>query len=162
MNYLFNEKHSTILCEIMGRHGSDKGCINIDSSWHNYTTFYYSIFKNLREKKLRIFELGLGTNNINLPSNMGANGIPCASLYGWQEFFPNSDIFGADIDSDLLFNTDKIKTFFCDQTNPESIKSMWSNKNLSENLDIIIDDGLHSYESAITLFLNSFYNKDPQ
>ena len=53
----------------MGRNQSDKGKINITDSWDNYTTFYYSIFKELRDKKLRIFELGLGTNNINIPSN---------------------------------------------------------------------------------------------
>ena len=45
MSYLFNEKESTPLCEIMGRNKSDKGDVNITKSWHNYTTFYYSIFK---------------------------------------------------------------------------------------------------------------------
>lgn len=49
----------------MCRNRSDKG------SSHNYTTLYYSIFKDICKKKLRIFELGLGTNNITIPSNMG-------------------------------------------------------------------------------------------
>ena len=43
MRYLFNETCPTQLCEIMGRNKSDKGDININNSWHNYTTFYYSI-----------------------------------------------------------------------------------------------------------------------
>ena len=64
--YDFDETHATELCEIMGRNKSDKGNINIDTSWHNYTTFYYSLFKDLREKPLRIFELGLGTNNLDI------------------------------------------------------------------------------------------------
>lgn len=81
MNYLFDEKQNTPLCEIMGRNRSDKGSINIKNSWHNYTTFYYSIFKDLREKQLRVFELGLGTNNTNIPSNMGPKGKPGASLF---------------------------------------------------------------------------------
>ncbi len=105
----------------MGRYQSDKGHENIIASWHNYTTFYYSIFKDFNEKPLRLFELGLGTNNVNLPSNMGPQGKPGASLYGWREFFPNSEIFGADIDTDILFNADRIKTFYCDQTKPEII-----------------------------------------
>ena len=88
MDFSFDEKTSTPLCEIMGRYGSDKG------NWHNYTTFYHSIFKDLREKKLRIFELGLGTNNVNLPSNMGSCGKPGASLYGWSEYFPHDVISG--------------------------------------------------------------------
>jgi SAM-dependent methyltransferase len=157
MNYVFDEKQSTPLCEIMGRNKSDKGSINITSSWHNYTTFYYSIFKDIREKSLRIFELGLGTNNVNVPSNMGPNGRPGASLFGWSEFFPNSDIFGADIDTGILFTTDKIKTFYCDQTNPYIIKYMWNQPQLQENFDIIIEDGLHTFHANVCFFENSIH-----
>jgi hypothetical protein len=157
MNYLFNEKKSTTLCEIMGRNKSDKGSVNITKSWHNYTPFYYSIFQPMCDKKLRIFELGLGTNNVNVKSNMGIHGRPGASLYGWQEFFPNSYIFGADIDSDILFNTDKIKTFFCDQTNPDIIKKMWDEHDLQENFDIIIEDGLHTFNANVCFFENSIH-----
>jgi hypothetical protein len=161
MDFIFDEKKTTPLCEIMGRNKSDKGNINITSCWHNYTTFYYSIFKELRDKKLRIFELGLGTNNVTLPSNMGSNGRPGASLYGWQEFFTNSDIFGADIDSDILFNTDRIKTFYCDQTNPHIIKYMWNEPDLKENFDIIIDDGLHTFDANVCFFENSIHKLNP-
>jgi len=157
MNYIFDHTKATPLCEIMGRNRSDKGDINITSSWHNYTTFYYSIFKNMCEKKLRIFELGLGTNNINILSNMGVNGTPGASLHGWSEFFPNSHIFGADIDKQILFNTDKINTFFCDQTNPEIIKNMWNEPILNENFDIIIEDGLHTFLANVIFFENSIH-----
>ena len=157
INYSFDTTKSTPLCEIMGRQRSDKGSINIESSWHNYTTFYYSIFKNLREKQLRVFELGLGTNNINIPSNMGSHGRPGASLYGWYEFFKNSYIFGADIDPDILFNTDKIKTFYCDQTKPEIIKKMWDDPSLQDNFDIIIEDGLHTFSANVCFFENSIH-----
>ena len=157
MNFFFDETQPTILCEIMGKYGSDKGNKNIIESWHNYTTFYYSIFKNLRNNKLRVFELGLGTNNVNLPSNMGIDGKPGASLYGWSEFFPNSLIFGADIDSEILFNTDKITTFYCDQTNPESIKKMWDDPILNEQFDIIIEDGLHTFSANVCFFENSIH-----
>jgi len=161
MNYSFDEKQYTPLCEIMGRNKSDKGSINITNSWHNYTTFYYSIFKNISYNKLRIFELGLGTNNINLPSNMGIDGRPGASLYGWSEFFPNSEIFGADIDTDILFNTDKIKTFYCDQTNTKIIKQMWDESLLQDNFDIIIDDGLHKFNANVCFFENSIHKLKP-
>jgi SAM-dependent methyltransferase len=161
MNYLFDEKQNTPLCEIMGRNRSDKGSINIKNSWHNYTTFYYSIFKDLREKQLRVFELGLGTNNVNIPSNMGAGGRPGASLFGWSEFFPNSYIFGADIDADILFNTNKIKTFYCDQTNPEIIKKMWIDPALQDNFDIIVEDGLHTFTANVCFFENSIHKLKP-
>jgi len=161
MTYIFDEKKPTPLCEIMGRNRSDKGSINIENSWHNYTTFYYSIFKDLSIINLRIFELGLGTNNINLPSNMGSDGRPGASLYGWAEFFTNSYIFGADIDNDILFNTNRIKTFYCDQTNKEIIKKMWENSELEENFDIIIEDGLHTFNANICFFENSIHKLKP-
>jgi hypothetical protein len=141
----------------MGRNKSDKGNIDITNSWHNYTTLYNSIFEKIRNNNLRIFELGLGTNNINLPSNMGVNGRPGASLYGWSEYFPNSLIFGADIDMNILFNTDKIKTFFCDMLNPSIIKDMWNNKDLHENFDIIIEDGLHEFNANVCFFENSIH-----
>ena len=157
MNYSFDEKKSTELCKIMGNYGSDKGSIDISNSWHNYTTFYYSIFNKIKDNKLRIFELGLGTTNINILSNMGNNGRPCASIYGWKEFFQNSLIFGADIDKDILISEDRIKTYYCDQTNPEIIKEMWSNYELEDNFDIIIEDGLHEFNANVCFFENSIH-----
>jgi hypothetical protein len=161
MDISFDETKHTPLCEIMGRHGSDKGHINITWCKHNYTTLYYSLFKNLRFKKIRVFELGLGTNNVNVPSNMGANGIPGASLYGWSEFFPNASIFGADIDFGILFTTDKIKTFYCDQTNPYVIKYMWNEPQLQDGFDIIIEDGLHTFSANVCFFENSIHKLNP-
>ena len=105
--------------------------------------------------------MGLGTNNVDIPSNMGINGIPGASLYGWSEFFPNSYIFGADIDTEILFNTDKIKTFYCDQTNPDIIKKMWDNPTLQDNFDIIIEDGLHTFNANVCFFDNSIHKLNP-
>jgi len=145
----------------MGRNKSDKGSINITQSWHNYTTLYYSLFKDLKEKPLRIFELGLGTNNMDVPSNMGPGGRPGASLYGWKEFFPNASIFGADIDQRVLFNTDHISTFYCDQTNPEVIQNMWNNPQLKDDFDIIVEDGLHTYSANVCFFENSIHKLKP-
>lgn len=157
----FDETRSTPLCEIMGRNQSDKGHFYIQNSWHNYTTFYYHIFKDLRERPLRIFELGLGTNNVTIPSNMGEHGRPGASLYGWREFFPQASIFGADIDATILFNTDKIQTFYCDQTNPTLIQKLWDEPSLEENFDIIIEDGLHKFQANVCFFEHSIHKLKP-
>ncbi len=73
MLYTFDEKIFTPLCEIIGRHNSDKENADIVNSHHNYTTFYYSIFKDMKYDSLKIFELGLGTNNINILLNIGVN-----------------------------------------------------------------------------------------
>lgn len=148
---------STDLCKIMGANKSDKGHEDIFKSWHNYTIYYYMLFKGRREQSLRVFELGLGTNNVNMPSNMGADGRPGASLYGWSEFFTNAEIYGADIDRAILFDTDKIKTFYCDQTNPTDIRNLWDNASLKEQFDIIVEDGLHKYEANVIFFENSIH-----
>jgi hypothetical protein len=64
------------LGELMTTHGSDKG-----SGGHNYTNVYEKILNHLVGKEdVNIFELGIGTNNPNLPSTMGVNGVPGASL----------------------------------------------------------------------------------
>ena len=150
----FNAAVATPLCEIMGRYGSDKG--NLDNSQqHNYTTFYHYLFKNL--KPSRVFELGIGTNDVTMASNMGANGRPGASLYCWREFFPNALVYGADIDRKCLFATDRIQTFYCDQTDQTSIQQLWAHPELSEKFDIIIEDGLHHLHANVCFFENSIH-----
>lgn len=155
MNLNFNQ--TTPLCEIMTRNRSDKGNSNLQWAWHHYTMFYYELWKNIKDKPLRVFELGMGTTDLNIDSNMGPNGRPGASLFGWCEFFPNAEIFGADIDKKILFETDRIKTYYCDQTIAECVKNMWLQPGLEENFDIIIDDGLHRYFSNECFFENSIH-----
>lgn len=146
-------ENQTDLCSIMSKYGSDKGGIG---EWHNYTTLYSRLFCRVKNKAVNIFELGLGTNDITIPANMGVDGKPGASLYGWEEYFPRGRIFGADIDKKILFNTDRIKTYYCDQLNKTLISEMWSNSSLNNMyFDIIIEDGLHSFESNLTFLENS-------
>ena len=160
MEYTFDETVATVatpLCRIMGEQGSDKGHANINASRHNYTTLYYNLFKDMRYKPLRVFELGLGTNNTDVPSNMGPHGRPGASLYGWNQFFPSAKIFGADIDTRILFQTPAIKTYYCDQTNPTIINKMWEIPELQEPFDIIVEDGLHTFDANVCFFENSIH-----
>jgi SAM-dependent methyltransferase len=147
---------TTELCYIMNFFGSDKGH-PLNNGHHNYTRFYYELFKLVRNAPIRIFELGLGTNNISIPSNMGADGKPGASLRGWRAFFTNASVFGADIDDKILFKEDRIRTYYCDQGSPDSIRTLWANHELIENMDIIIEDGYHVFNYNVTFFENSFH-----
>jgi hypothetical protein len=158
----YDHTEITPLCELMKNYGSDKSTIpNKDKNSHNYTTYYYSLFKTIQNEPIHIFELGLGTNNVNLPSNMGADGKPGASLRGWSDFFKNGRIYGADIDKDILFNTDKITTYHCDQTSPLSIFQMWKHIPHDTLFDIILDDGLHEFNANMCFFENSFHKLKP-
>jgi hypothetical protein len=146
----------TEMCRAMTRHGSDKG-----QCWHNYTTIYSVLFGKLRDQPLRILELGLGTNNPDLVSSMGMNGKPGASLRGWRELFPKALVYGADIDRDILFEEDRIKTFYCDQLDGAAVRELWSQPDLQGGMDIIIDDGLHTFEGNFSFLEGSLQHLRP-
>lgn len=160
-------QNASDLCFVMNFFGSDKGH-PLHQSWHSYTNYYSPLFENFRsitnsnanDYPLRIFELGLGTNNPKLASNMGVNGKPGASLRGWEYYFKNSEVYGADIDKTILFNEGRIKTFHCDQTDVSSVRALWKdNPELSKGkFNIIIEDGLHNFEANVLFFENSIDN----
>jgi hypothetical protein len=140
----------TKLCNIMKQQGSDKG-----DDWHNYTVLYHQLFAQNRIHVRKVFELGIGSVNTTITSHMKSSYKPGGSLRGWREFFPNAEIYAADIDRDILEPEDRIKKFYVDQTDSCAIKQMWDNIN-SQQFDIIIDDGLHSYEANRIFFENSY------
>lgn len=156
-NFLLNNliKYKTDmkdLSEIMKINGSDK------STRHNYTQMYSMLFDKYKNKSINIFELGIGTNNVNIPCNMTANGVPSASLRSWKEYFPNANIFAADIDENILINEERISTFHCDQLSTDSIKKLWNQDELKDReFEIIILDGMHSFEANILFLENSIH-----
>ena len=149
--YLSNGQINQELKKLMDSYGSDKGGIN---NHHNFAQYYSKIFHSKKNQIKNFLEIGLGTNNIKVPSNMGENGKPLASLRAWRYYFKNANIYGADIDKNILFAENRIETFFLDQADKNSVNKMWSDLN-KKNFDLIVDDGLHTYEAAIILFENS-------
>ena len=93
----------------------------------------------------------------HLPKNIGFSGTPGASLRGWRDYFINAQIYGADIDRDILFNEERIKTFYIDQKNPAIIRSLFDKEFKDIEFDIVIDDGLHEFEANINLIQNSIH-----
>ena len=145
----------TRMCRIMTKYGSDKGRL------HNYTTVYSALFSERYDQPLRVLELGLGTNNPDAPSNMGVFGSPGASLRGWRELFPHALVYGADIDRRILFQEDRIKTFYCDQLDQSSIRELWSHPDLRGGADIIIEDGLHTLAANVSFLEGSLEHLRP-
>lgn len=146
----------TKLCHVMTRQGSDKGLFR-----HNYTTIYSALLKERQSEPLRIFELGLGSTNPDMPFNMGLSGRPGASLRGWREIFPSGVIYGGDIDRAVLFQEDRIKTFYCDQLDPASIRDLWMQPELQSGMDIIIDDAYHAFHANVSFLENSLDRLNP-
>jgi len=151
LNYTVNSEVNSELTELMNFYGSDKGGKN---NHHNYSEYYSQIFYNKKNKIKNFLEIGLGTNNTELASNMGENGKPLASLRAWRDYFPNAQIYGGDIDRDILKDEDKIKTFFVDQTNPLTIASMFDKIGVKK-FDVILEDGLHEFSANICFFENA-------
>ena len=104
---------------------------------HSYTPYYNQLFKGLKPRAL--LEIGVGTTG-----TMGhVEGYqPGASLRMWRDYFPDTMIYGCDIDPLVLFEENRIKTFVCDQTQKKDLERVMHG--VSKELDIIIDDGSHN------------------
>ncbi len=144
---------TTPLCSIMHKYGSDKGL-----GRHNYTKEYYNLFNNRRFDVKTVFELGIGTTNRFIPTNMGPKGTPGASLRGWREFFPNAIIYGADIDKSVLIREERIESYYVDQTSELSVMSLWESPALKDlKFDLMVDDSLHRSGPNFNFLINSYH-----
>ncbi len=134
------------LAALFNRHGSDK------STLHNYHLLYAPLLASRRHNRLRLLEIGIGTNNPDVVSNMGISGKPGASLRAFRDFCPNAEVMGADIDKQVLFEEERIRTYYVDQTQHNSFDELYVNLG-DEMLDLVIDDGLHSPNANIATML---------
>lgn len=112
-----------------GSEASDKGR-------HGYAPLYWRLFSDLEIDKL--FEVGLGTNDVSIPSNMGAKGRPGASLRAFQSVFPQLSVIGADVDPSAL-EGHAFPSLQLDQMDLASFPTTGS----LGRIDMVIDDGLH-------------------
>ena len=127
--------------QVFNNQHSDKARSN-----HAYHTFYAHIFKTLialGQGPIKTLEIGIGTNNSALISTMGPGGTPGASNRAFRELLPSDSlIYAADVDKDILYQEERIKTTWVDQLDRKALNEMLVS--LGENtLDLIIDDGLH-------------------
>lgn len=132
---------------LFDRYGSDKG------GAHQYHKVYSAILDKPDAVK-KVFEIGLGTNNADVLSNMGPKGRPGASLRAFRDYCKNAQIIGADVDKRVLFQEERIKTYYVDQTNFETLQNLGGQ--LGNGFDLMIDDGLHAPSAnvySLTLFL---------
>jgi SAM-dependent methyltransferase len=125
------------LSDLFQTYGSDK------AGTHDYYKIYSEILGSRMSKRVDILEIGIGSNNVDVPSNMGKNGKPGASLRSFRDLSENVHVIGADVDARILFTEERIGTFHLDQLNDDS----WVNFRMhlkDTKFDLIIDDGLHA------------------
>ncbi len=130
------------LNELFNLHQSDKNL-------HGYDKIYSNIFQGLTTSPT-ILEIGIGSTNANIASNMGKKGTPGASLRAFSSFFPNSEIYGADIDKDILFQEKNISTFYIDQNQLDTYDNQVID---NKKFDLIIDDGLHMQSANLNTLI---------
>jgi len=124
----------TELCELAKKYGADK-CPQIG---HQYTPFYYELFKDKRNDIKKVFEFGVG--NMRQYKHI-PNYKVGASLHMWRDFFPNAQVYGADNKPDSVFKTDRLETFLCDERYEEQVIKLI--KKVGADIDIFIDDASH-------------------
>ena len=145
----FANDKSNLARDLIMKHGSDK-------HFHNSHILYSYILNP--DKEMNILEIGMGTRNPNIPSTMYFYeedkqfvNTPGGSLRFFKEYCPLSNVYGADIDRDILFTEDRIQTSFVDQLDTESLKSLFGDR----MFDLIVDDGLHHVSSNMNTLLEA-------
>ncbi len=138
------EEDSSTLYRLFRKYGSDKG------THHNYYRLYEKLFSNPLEVH-KVLEIGIGTQDTNLLSHMHSSYTIGSSLRAFRDFFPNSLVYGADIDSQILFEDDRIRTLEVDQNSIDSLTKL--RDCIGDEFDLIIDDGMHAPNTN----LNSFF-----
>ena len=148
-NYFDNNKRSEYLESLFKKYGSDK------STHHNYHLIYSNILDTFNSKNsFQLLEVGLGTQNKNIASNMLPQFKPGGCLRAFNEYIniKNTKLIGIDIDEEILFNTENIECYYGDQSSLESLMSIPVN-----SLDLIIDDGLHAQYTNINTLIFAYY-----
>lgn len=102
------------------KYGTDKS-----SNWHNYLKYYDFFFKDKRDDKISLLEIGI----------WGA-----ASLFMWKDYFKNGNIVGFDIEEKKEFESNRIITFKGNQANESDLIEV---NDKYGSFDIILDDGSH-------------------
>jgi len=125
---------------------------NLDNSFtdknsvHSYFDTYQSLFNSKQFNNNNILEIGVYSGG---------------SIKLWNDFFPNSHIYGIDIHNNInnsisnqLFNSSNITLFLNnDAYNNDFVLTHFNNK----RFDIIIDDGPHTLDSMIS-FIKLYSN----
>lgn len=137
---------SEILRSSFTAYGSDK------ATDHDYDRLYGFLLRDF-DSVSRILEIGLGTTDTRIVSNMGISGSPGASLRAFRDCCVSAEVIGLEFDSKILFTENRIRTYFVDQTRPETFADL--SDVVGGDFDLMVDDGLHAPHANI--FSLSFF-----
>ena len=106
------------------------------SAIHNYTKIYSRYFDSIRDDVKKVMEIGVYQGS---------------SIRMWEEYFPNSMIYGIDnLESSRAVENNRVRIFIGKQEDTSFLCDVI--RDIGGNFDIIIDDGGHMVEQQISSF----------
>jgi glycosyltransferase involved in cell wall biosynthesis len=142
----------TELCYLFEKWGSDK----CGHYFHTYSKEYWKLLHPIKDKVSNFIEIGVGAIDIMADRIVpGDKYYVGASLRAWNDFFTGANIWGLDIREDVLFERERIKCLWTDQSQSLSLENTIDRIRGLENkgdltFEVIIDDGSHVVEHQIT------------
>lgn len=143
------KSNKTELCEIGRKYDTDKSSQrdNITNSRHShpYTLFYHSLFKNKRDDKIKIAELGI---------------LEGSSILMWREYFKNAEIYGFDNNETFInnfkekYDNNRIILNTINVKDRVNISKVF--EKLNQEYDIIIEDTTHQFNDQINVIENVY------
>ena len=109
--------------------------------YHLYTPEYHRLFAPLRDRPVRLLEIGVG--GYEDPKKGGA------SLCMWAEYFPQGRVVGLDLHPKALDLPERVVVRQGSQTDPAVLDRIWQEDG---PFDIVIDDGSHAVEHVLASF----------
>ena len=142
-----------LLTRLANRYGTDKGS---GKRGHRYTRIYAELFEPLRDKPIRLLEIGLmglrtgGWDDARLRDSGRAQGLDAPSLRLWTHYFPRAEIFGLDFNDFTSVQIPRCRIFQGDASKPDDLLRVA--QEIGGELDVIIDDASHASDhQQITL-----------
>jgi hypothetical protein len=131
--------------KLFNKYGTDK------STHHDYHRIYDSLLPMEPFNLKTIIEIGIGSNNVEVPQNMGVDGVPGASLRAFRDWAPNAQVIGADIDHAIMFEEERIRTYYVDQLDRQTIAEFF--RTINQPVQLLVVDGLHTPRADLNTVL---------
>lgn len=116
---------------------------------HDNQTPYAESLRTLPARPL--LEVGIGTNHLDVPSTMGAHGVPGASLRAWESLGPFEGVYRGDVDRRILFEEPSISTHHIDQFEMSTLAEL-ARDHLEQQpagFSLVLDGRLHTARAII-------------
>lgn len=138
---------SSSLSTLARRYGSDKTADGRQG--HGYVRVYEALLGSLRDRPLRILEIGLLHPQSQLES-VGKSFERCPSLDMWADFAPRACVYGLDLEDFSAYRRPGVVVLQCDQGDRSALTE--AVRTLGAPFDLIVEDGSHaSHHQQVSL-----------